>query len=116
MRVGPELGGTITGEHGVGFLKRAWLPNELDEGSRRIWGLSRTLDLPDLNPARCSPDLRASSRPACRHGALRESAVLPHTQLVASSQGCDRILDESCCGWRIAIAWMKRIGWALPAG
>ncbi|AZL07376.1 FAD-binding oxidoreductase [Brevibacterium aurantiacum] len=36
MRIGLELGGTITGEHGVGFLKRDWLNNELDEGSRRI--------------------------------------------------------------------------------
>ncbi|MDN6604829.1 FAD-binding oxidoreductase [Brevibacterium sp.] len=36
MRIGLELGGTITGEHGVGFLKRDWLNNELDEGSKRI--------------------------------------------------------------------------------
>ncbi|WP_303621268.1 FAD-linked oxidase C-terminal domain-containing protein, partial [Smaragdicoccus niigatensis] len=25
------LGGTITGEHGVGRLKKAWLPNQLGE-------------------------------------------------------------------------------------
>lgn len=36
LRVGIDLGGTITGEHGVGFLKRGWLRHELDEGSRRI--------------------------------------------------------------------------------
>jgi glycolate oxidase len=30
------LGGTITGEHGVGSLKKAWLPRELDEGNRRL--------------------------------------------------------------------------------
>ncbi|MEW1981451.1 FAD-linked oxidase C-terminal domain-containing protein [Citricoccus sp. NPDC079358] len=36
MDIGLQLGGTITGEHGVGSLKRAWLPRELDEGSRRL--------------------------------------------------------------------------------
>lgn len=34
MAVGLELGGTITGEHGVGYLKRDWLPRELDAGNR----------------------------------------------------------------------------------
>ena len=54
MRVGLELGGTITGEHGVGFLKRAWLPNELDEGSRRIqMAVKNALDpLGILNPGK----------------------------------------------------------------
>ncbi len=28
-----DLGGTITGEHGVGRLKRDWLPRELDDGA-----------------------------------------------------------------------------------
>lgn len=36
MRIGLELGGTMTGEHGVGYLKRDWLGAELDEGSRRM--------------------------------------------------------------------------------
>ncbi|MEJ6548464.1 FAD-linked oxidase C-terminal domain-containing protein [Corynebacterium sp. USCH3] len=36
MRLGLELGGTITGEHGVGALKSAWLPRELDEANRRL--------------------------------------------------------------------------------
>lgn len=36
MAIGLELGGTITGEHGVGSLKNAWLARELDEGSRRL--------------------------------------------------------------------------------
>jgi glycolate oxidase len=31
MRLGLDLGGTITGEHGVGLLKRAWLETELGE-------------------------------------------------------------------------------------
>jgi glycolate oxidase len=54
MRIGLELGGTITGEHGVGFLKRAWLPNELDEGSRRIQlAVKNALDpLGILNPGK----------------------------------------------------------------
>ena len=29
MRLGLDLGGTITGEHGVGLLKRDWLEVEL---------------------------------------------------------------------------------------
>lgn len=36
MQVGLDLGGTITGEHGVGYLKRGWLAKELDEGSRAV--------------------------------------------------------------------------------
>jgi glycolate oxidase len=54
MHIGIELGGTITGEHGVGYLKRAWLPNELDEGSRRIQlAVKNALDpLGILNPGK----------------------------------------------------------------
>jgi glycolate oxidase len=54
MAIGIELGGTITGEHGVGYLKRAWLPNELDEGSRRIQlAVKNALDpLGILNPGK----------------------------------------------------------------
>jgi glycolate oxidase len=33
MRLALELGGTITGEHGVGLLKRDWLRTELGETS-----------------------------------------------------------------------------------
>ena len=29
MEIGLELGGTITGEHGVGVLKRTWLVEEI---------------------------------------------------------------------------------------
>ncbi|MCI1257371.1 MAG: FAD-binding oxidoreductase, partial [Corynebacterium provencense] len=36
MALGLELGGTITGEHGVGALKSRWLAEELDEGNRRL--------------------------------------------------------------------------------
>jgi glycolate oxidase len=36
MDLGLSLGGTITGEHGVGALKAPWLPRELDEGNRRL--------------------------------------------------------------------------------
>lgn len=54
MRVGLELGGTITGEHGVGYLKKDWLPHELDEGSRRIqMAVKNALDpLGILNPGK----------------------------------------------------------------
>jgi glycolate oxidase len=33
MQLGLDLGGTITGEHGVGTLKRGWLQHELDPGA-----------------------------------------------------------------------------------
>jgi glycolate oxidase len=36
MRLGLALGGTITGEHGVGVLKREWLATELGELSTRL--------------------------------------------------------------------------------
>jgi glycolate oxidase len=36
MEWGLELGGTITGEHGVGALKSEWLVKELDEGNRHL--------------------------------------------------------------------------------
>lgn len=36
MALGLSLGGTITGEHGVGTLKAEWLAKELDEGNRRL--------------------------------------------------------------------------------
>lgn len=36
MQLGLDLGGTITGEHGVGSLKRQWLPKELDKGARQL--------------------------------------------------------------------------------
>jgi glycolate oxidase len=36
MRLGLALGGTITGEHGVGVLKRDWLATELGELSTRL--------------------------------------------------------------------------------
>jgi glycolate oxidase len=31
-----ELGGTLTGEHGVGVLKRRWLAGEIGETSLRL--------------------------------------------------------------------------------
>jgi glycolate oxidase len=36
MALGLALGGTITGEHGVGVLKAEWLARELDEGNRHL--------------------------------------------------------------------------------
>lgn len=59
MSVGLELGGTITGEHGVGYLKRGWLSRELDEGNRALHvAIKQALD-PDglLNPGKMFADL-----------------------------------------------------------
>ena len=36
MELGLRLGGTITGEHGVGVLKRDWLAVELSPAARRV--------------------------------------------------------------------------------
>lgn len=36
MELGLELGGTITGEHGVGYLKREWLARELDPATQAM--------------------------------------------------------------------------------
>ncbi|WP_349827100.1 FAD-binding oxidoreductase [Brevibacterium litoralis] len=45
MQLGLELGGTITGEHGVGALKAPWLGQELDEANRRMHrGIKQALD------------------------------------------------------------------------
>jgi glycolate oxidase len=58
MRLGLDLGGTITGEHGVGVLKRDWLARELDEAAR--WTHQRIKEALDpngiLNPGRAIPD------------------------------------------------------------
>ena len=54
MQIGLDLGGTITGEHGVGYLKKGWLKEELDEGSR--WAQRAVKDALDpksiLNPGK----------------------------------------------------------------
>ena len=56
MRLALELGGTITGEHGVGLLKREWLRTELGEPPT---GCSSGSSRPSTRsasstPARCS--------------------------------------------------------------
>jgi glycolate oxidase len=52
LSVGLELGGTITGEHGVGSLKRTWLGRELDDGARALHHRIRAALDPDgrFNP------------------------------------------------------------------
>jgi glycolate oxidase len=62
-----SLGGTITGEHGVGLLKADLLHQELDPVSRRVHAdLKRVFD-PEgiLNPGKAQP---AASRPAAGRG------------------------------------------------
>ena len=54
MRLGLAMGGTVTGEHGVGLLKRDWLATELGPVSLRVHeGIKRLLD-PEgiLNPGK----------------------------------------------------------------
>ncbi|GAA2479426.1 FAD-binding oxidoreductase [Streptomyces gobitricini] len=54
MALGLELGGTITGEHGVGVLKKEWLARELGPvGVELQRGIKRTFDpLGLLNPGK----------------------------------------------------------------
>jgi glycolate oxidase len=54
MALGLELGGTITGEHGVGVLKREWLARELGPESVELQrGIKRLFDPHDiLNPGK----------------------------------------------------------------
>jgi glycolate oxidase len=57
MALGLSLGGTITGEHGVGQLKREWLGRELDQaGLRTSHAIKQALDPNNiLNPTRVLP-------------------------------------------------------------
>ncbi|MFB8351611.1 FAD-binding oxidoreductase [Streptomyces niveus] len=54
MALGLELGGTITGEHGVGVLKKEWLSRELGPvGMELQRGIKKTFDPLDLlNPGK----------------------------------------------------------------
>lgn len=58
MQLGLDLGGTITGEHGVGVLKREWLHHELDPGANLMHvRLKEALDpLGILNPGKMFTD------------------------------------------------------------
>ena len=62
MALGLELGGTITGEHGVGLLKREWLERELGpvavELQRQLKAVFDPLGI--LNPGKAVQELRAA--------------------------------------------------------
>jgi glycolate oxidase len=49
-----SLGGTLTGEHGVGLLKRRWLKEELGEAQWKLqWGIKKLFDPQGiLNPGK----------------------------------------------------------------
>jgi len=49
-----ELGGTITGEHGVGLAKKPWLRQQMGDASLGLmWQIKQTLDpLHLLNPGK----------------------------------------------------------------
>ncbi|HEY4627458.1 MAG TPA: FAD-linked oxidase C-terminal domain-containing protein [Blastococcus sp.] len=57
MALGLSLGGTITGEHGVGVLKREWLGRELGEVSTRLHRQLKAVFDPEgiLNPTKVLP-------------------------------------------------------------
>lgn len=68
MAAGLELGGTITGEHGVGVLKRDWLRRELDPVNLRLQqGLKALFDPAGiLNPGKVVEREAAPGAPAQR--------------------------------------------------
>ena len=63
------LGGTVTGEHGVGILKRDGMRRELDPGSLALQAAVRRA----LDPARSSTPARA--RPCRRMASVRDIEV-----------------------------------------
>ncbi len=70
MGLGLGLGGTITGEHGVGVLKRDWLARELGDVSLRLQReLKATFDPQDiLNPTKMLPDVDGPAAREARRG------------------------------------------------
>lgn len=54
FRTAISLGGTLTGEHGVGLLKRQWLMDELGESQWQLqWGIKKLFDPKNiLNPGK----------------------------------------------------------------
>ena len=56
LDVALALGGTITGEHGVGQIKRAWLPQQVGETERALMeGIRRVFDPKGiLNPGKAT--------------------------------------------------------------
>ncbi len=61
MALGLALGGTITGEHGVGLLKRDWLGRELGEANLRLQRELKAVFDPQglLNPTKMLPSAPA---------------------------------------------------------
>lgn len=57
MAAALALGGTVSGEHGIGVLKQPWLARELDTGAQRLHTAIRTALDPHgrFNPGRATP-------------------------------------------------------------
>ena len=58
-----KMGGTISGEHGIGLVKRNWVSKELDQNSLNLmYAIKRQFD-PDgiLNPGKTLPDIDIES-------------------------------------------------------
>ncbi len=109
FRAALELGGTLTGEHGVGMIKRRWLGDELSPESMMVHhAIKNALDPGGImNPARSS-DLVAGQR-AHRGGQVGAPACgwLVLTWLRSASFN-ERVRDQVT--WRSgrsgAPAWM----------
>ena len=53
------MGGTISGEHGIGLVKRDWVSKELDQNSLHLMHAIKHQFDPDgiLNPGKTLPDI-----------------------------------------------------------
>ena len=60
-----ELGGTLSGEHGIGMAKRAFLASALDPAALQLMRAIKAQFDPDgiLNPGKLLPDAHASEQP-----------------------------------------------------
>ena len=78
MQLGLDLGGTITGEHGVGLLKREWLEREVGPVSMQVQhGIKDLLDPQGLlNPGKVlAPRPRRPVRPPDPRPPLRRAGT-----------------------------------------
>ncbi len=114
MALGLDLGGTITGEHGVGFLKRGWLARELDEGQQAgaPRGQGRPRPAGDPQPREgvrraVSPAASSAASTAARWSA--KCGPVSSTRLTkgkpASSSACQPANGTTACAGRPSDSW-----------
>ena len=79
MKICVEVGGSITGEHGVGIDKRAYMPLIFGDAElEAMWGVRLVFD-PELrcNPGKVLPETLSDGRPAIMGGPSLSEEPLP---------------------------------------